>query len=372
MSALLSALRHPVPTATVRTCEGLRVVRMAVVVVGLHRAINLTTVLAGGAGITTASMAVAFTASAVWGGVLVWGSWQRGAFRRGLAVVDVMLAAAIGLLALTWGPTGMRFSTGVLQGAAIVAGCALPIGALAVAVTALVGVKYPAVLVPAEYGRITVNECLAYAATLAVLAFAAAVGHRLLRLAADAVDRRHTGPAEQRRVLHDTALATLTAIATGRLDARADQVRARCARDATYLRLIMHGEPTDPGGLPTALAAAASEAVAVGLRVHPMCTELPDDLDPSVVSAIAMAVREVLNNVHRHAGTNQVWLTAAHEDRRIVVRVVDRGAGFIPDRITAGSGIRDSIVGRMREIGGSARVESAPGDGTCVELRWPR
>jgi CRP/FNR family transcriptional regulator, cyclic AMP receptor protein len=215
---------------------------------------------------------------------------------------------------------------------------------------------------------------LAYAGTLVVLAFGAAGAHRLLRAAAEAVERRHADPREHdehERVLHDTALATLTAIARGGLDLRADQVRARCARDAAYLRLMVQGGRLDLGSLPVALAAAAEEAAAVGLRVHPTSAPLPSDLDPAVVEAIARAVREALNNVHRHARTGEAWLTAAVEGGRVVVRVVDRGVGFTPARADRGSGIRDSICRRMRQVGGAALVESAPAQGTCVEPRWP-
>jgi signal transduction histidine kinase len=379
MPALTLGRQEPRPTATKRTPDGLRVLRLAVAAVGLHRGITLTTVLAGDADIISASMAVAYAAVAVWSCGLVWDGWRQGRFRSGLATVDVMVASAVGLPALAWGSPGMRFGYGVLQGAAIVAGCTLPARAVTVAVSALVSVKFLAVLVPPESGGATATECLAYAVTLAVLALAATAAHRLLRLAADAADRRHTGPtgaareqAEQQRMLHDTALATLTAIARGGLDVHADEVRARCARDAAYLRLMMQGGQPGPGSLPVALATAAQEAAAVGLRVHPICDALPADLDPVAVSAIARAVREALNNVHRHARTGEAWLSAAEEGGTVVVRVVDRGSGFTPARVVEGSGIRDSILGRMREIGGAALVESAPAQGTCVELRWPR
>jgi signal transduction histidine kinase len=374
MSALALGRPQRSPHATRRTPDGLRVLRLAVGAVGLQRGITLTSVLAGGAGIRSASMAVAYAAVATWGCVLVWDGWRRGGFRAGLAALDVTVASAVGLIALTWGSPGMGLGYGVLQGAAIVAGCALPVRQLAVAAAALVGVKFVAVLAPPQYGGVAVAEFVAYAGTLVVLAFGAAVAHRLLRAAAEAVERRHVDPREHdehERVLHDTALATLTAIARGGLDLRADQVRARCARDAAYLRLMMQGGRLDPGSLPVALAAAAEGAAAVGLRVHPTSAPLPSDLDPAVVEAIARAVREALNNVHRHARTGQAWLTAALEGGRVVVRVVDRGVGFTPARADRGSGIRDSICRRMRQVGGAALVESAPAQGTCVELRWP-
>jgi len=367
-----------VPPAGTRTPDGLRVMRLTVVAAGLYRGITLTGVLDAGRHISTA-VALAVAAVAAWDCVLVWKGWRLGGFTRGLAALDVGIAIVVGLLALGWGSPGMRFGYGVLQGAAIVAGFVLPVWALIPAVSALVMVNFLTVLARPPSGRATVTEFLAYAATLIALAAAADLADRLLRLAADSVDRRHIGlpeaageHAEPQRMLHDTALATLTAIAGGLLDVRSDEVRARCARDAASLRLIMSGKRVRSGDLPVSLASAAAEVAAIGLRVHPMLDDLPSGLDPAVVTAIAMAVREALNNVHRHAHAGEAWLSAAEEDGRITVRVVDRGAGFTPALAAHGSGIRDSIVARMREIGGAALVESTPGEGTCVELKWPR
>ena len=373
MLASVLGRRQPLRTAAKRTPNGLRVLRLGVAAAGMYRGITLTTVIAGGAGFTSRSMVVAIAAVTTWGGVLVWDGWRRGGFRPGLVTLDVMFACAVELLSPAWGVPGMRFGYGALQNAAIVAGCAGRVRLLAVALSALVSAEAVAASGPHAPRAITVTEFVAYIGTLVVLALSAAGASRLLRLAAEAVDRTSAarGQAEQRRVLHDTALATLTALARGGLDARAEEVRARCARDAAYLRLILQGERLSLASLPVALADAAEEAAGIGLHMHPMCGDLPSDLDISVVTALALAVREALNNVRLHARTGDAWLTAAQEDGKVVVRVVDRGAGFAQASIGAGKGISESILGRMRDVGGDAFVESALGQGTTVELRWP-
>jgi signal transduction histidine kinase len=71
---------------------------------------------------------------------------------------------------------------------------------------------------------------------------------------------------------------------------------------------------------------------------------------------------------HSHIETVQ---RLDHVVGKLVVRVVDRGAGFTVADATGGAGINESIHARMREIGGVAVVESSVGTGTCVELRWP-
>jgi signal transduction histidine kinase len=378
LSTLTLSRQDQAANVGARTAEGLRVLRLAVAAVALHRGAALTVVLAGGVGFRSASMAIAYAAFAVWSSVLVWASWRLGFVRREFVALDLAVAVTVGVLALSWGPSGMSFGYRVLQGAAIVAGLALSPRSLAFAVTALVGVKFLAVVVPPEPWDIGLAEFAVYAATLAALALAAAAARRLLSVAAQAVDRRaavasapDSGHPDLQRVVHDTALATLTAIANGALDAKTDAIRARCAREAAYLRLTIEGGHASHGGLPVALAAAVADATAIGLRVHPMIAAVPADLDGRVLSALEMAVREALNNVRRHAGSGEAWLSAGDENGQLVVRVVDRGAGFTLAATSGSTGINESIHARMREVGGVAMVESSVGSGTCVELRWP-
>jgi signal transduction histidine kinase len=100
----------------------------------------------------------------------------------------------------------------------------------------------------------------------------------------------------------------------------------------------------------------------------------------AVAEALSGAVQEAMNNVLRHSGTRTAWLTVAVEAGSVVVRVVDRGVGFVVDEpVTTpagpgrpgGFGLRYSVADRVRAVGGTARVISAPGEGTCVELVWP-
>ena len=54
------------------------------------------------------------------------------------------------------------------------------------------------------------------------------------------------------------------------------------------------------------------------------------------------------------------------------VRVADNGRGFDPAQVPSGRlGVRVSIIELVTNLGGDARVESAPGKGTTVVIRWP-
>ncbi|MFG3437044.1 sensor histidine kinase [Nonomuraea sp. NPDC047897] len=174
------------------------------------------------------------------------------------------------------------------------------------------------------------------------------------------------------RQLHDTVLATLTAIARGGLDHHTEEVRRRCAADAAYVRALIRQDAAGPvTGLGNGLARAVARAAGLGLCVRYAAEALPEDLPDDVAAALAEAGAEALNNVVRHSGEREAWLTAVAVDGTVTVRVVDRGRGFEPGEVEPGYGLRSSVIGRMREVGGSVEIITAPGEGVCVELRWP-
>ncbi|MGY3677971.1 sensor histidine kinase [Streptomyces sp. TE33382] len=194
-------------------------------------------------------------------------------------------------------------------------------------------------------------------------------------LAAEAHKARYAERLEHHRALHDTVLATLTTLAAGGLDANAPQVRERCGREAAYLRRLIQqtAEEVHHREIGAALEEAIGSVESLQLRVTAQYHDLPQ-VPPEVAAAFADAAREALNNVRRHAGTGHAYLTAAGEsqgDGGAVVTVVDRGPGFDPERQVPGLGLRGSVHRRMAEVGGRATVDTAPGEGVRVELRWP-
>jgi signal transduction histidine kinase len=196
------------------------------------------------------------------------------------------------------------------------------------------------------------------------------------RLAAEsataAAEARYAERLHHYRRLHDTALATLTAIARGGLDHRAADVRRRCGREADYVRgLITEDQAATVTTLGTSLAEVAADAIALDLRVHLRSGNLPEQPPWHVIQAICDASREALNNVAKHARIGEAWLTVIWHDDVLGVRIVDRGRGFDTRTTAEGFGLRRSISDRMAEAGGEVRLYSEPGHGTSVELLWP-
>jgi signal transduction histidine kinase len=175
------------------------------------------------------------------------------------------------------------------------------------------------------------------------------------------------------RALHDGPLRVLTAIAGPGPAAHPDPVvRRRCAASVDILR---GAAPDDPGGsltdLSLALMEAGGDSAALGLRVEYHFANLPDNLPSDVVDALCRASAEALSNVAAHAGPTRARLTAMASGDVVTVAIVDQGKGFDQETTEPGYGIRHSIVSPMAEIGGTAQVDSHPGEGTRIDLRWP-
>jgi signal transduction histidine kinase len=222
---------------------------------------------------------------------------------------------------------------------------------------------------------------------------------------------------EHERLVHDTVLNTLTALA--RADDRdVAQAVGRCRHDVDLIEGALSdsadlgwadlgraelgwaelgwaelgwadlGEDSGGGpygGLTGAVRAVAAAMMTRGLKVHvdiddgvPAETSVP--VPAAVAAAIAHAVREALSNVAAHAGTGEAWVEVsqgmpggnATVPGWLQVIVRDKGAGFDPARVDQSRlGLRRSITERIADWGGESSIWSAPGQGTVVSLCWP-
>lgn len=98
--------------------------------------------------------------------------------------------------------------------------------------------------------------------------------------------------------------------------------------------------------------------------------ELPR-LDPMMEGAIYRIVQEALTNVKRHAQANWASIDLAQSEGRIEIVVQDDGVGFDPHSdYNNRFGLR-GIEERCRLFGGEANVQTAPGEGTRIEVQLP-
>ncbi len=113
-------------------------------------------------------------------------------------------------------------------------------------------------------------------------------------------------------------------------------------------------------------------------QVTVSCPASPVPLPASAAAALSGATAAALDNVRQHAGADaHAWVLVEDAGETVQVSIRDNGTGFADGRLAKATaagrlGVSHSIVGRLREVGGTAWVTSAPGQGTEVELAVPR
>lgn len=166
---------------------------------------------------------------------------------------------------------------------------------------------------------------------------------------------------EQTRLLHDTVASTLLMVGDG-VSLAPTRVAAQARRDLQ----VFSDRPWVPRARADLVAALRHNADHIATPMSYTGAQMLW-LDGVTVTAVAAAAREALNNVDRHSGATGVTITIAPGQ----LRITDDGCGFDTTQPARGHGIANSITARMHSVGGVAELESRPGHGTTVELRWP-
>ncbi|WP_394551323.1 sensor histidine kinase [Agromyces sp. MMS24-JH15] len=342
---------------------------------------------------------VSITLLLLTGGAVVLAT-RTGALWAAIAVV-VLAMAAIAVIAPTSTIDPLATTTAVLLGGTAASSSAIPLmarpggpGIVAVLLTAIV-VEFG---ILAATGRATVFAVVAVAAgwfasaalgrwvDLAIARTSERIeevgrAHRAERLASESEARQR----QDARVLHDTVLATLSLLAHSGVGVGVGALRQQAGDDARMLRLLRLGAPLDSGhgaifspgaeadgGLSATFESVRKRFARMGLDVNWHGTghlAMPRESIDALIGALA----ECLENVRRHSGVNEADVTITDDDRTVRAMVSDTGFGFEPDSVDpARLGFAESVVGRLRAVGGRARVFSSPGAGTTVMLEVPK
>jgi signal transduction histidine kinase len=194
---------------------------------------------------------------------------------------------------------------------------------------------------------------------------------------------------EQRRIaleLHDDTVQVLAAslLALDRLvgcdnpDAIrgvAESTRRTLAAATDRTRRLMF-ELRPPQGLARAVRELASQAGReADLEVE---VTVPSDPLPFMVEEVAYrTVREAVSNVRRHARARRLEIQIAATGGMLRGSIRDDGRGFDPSRVGRRShGVRlhlgiETLLERAELAGGTATVDSKPGQGTEVTFELP-
>jgi signal transduction histidine kinase len=97
----------------------------------------------------------------------------------------------------------------------------------------------------------------------------------------------------------------------------------------------------------------------------------PKPADEKTRIILFRSIRELLINAAKHAGSSRVHVRLQRKEDLLSASVEDDGVGMESDLAAVkGSGLF-SIHERLRHVGGSMRIESAPGQGTKIRLSAP-
>ncbi|MBO0867622.1 MAG: sensor histidine kinase [Micromonosporaceae bacterium] len=315
--------------------------------------------------------------------LLVWVAYREPR-RRGWQLLLADLVVTAGLLLVTgWIGTGDRWrgGAGTMSGAWIAA----PVLAWAISggrrrgtVAAIVIGGVDLVL----HRDVTVNTI---DSAVLLLLCGIVVGH-VARLTVDAQARLQraveleASTRERERLargMHDSVLQALALVQRrgAELGGEAAALGRLAGDQGAALRALVVGHPPQPDGvedLGVRLDRFSTGQVAVAAPATPV------PVSSSTAAEVTAAVGSALDNVSVHCGPGaHAWVLLEDEPAAVTVTVRDNGPGIAPGRLEEAAadgrlGVSQSIQGRIRDLGGTVTITSAPGAGTEVELRIPR
>ncbi|WP_353945589.1 sensor histidine kinase [Streptomyces sp. HUAS MG91] len=286
------------------------------------------------------------------------------------------------LLPARWGVPAVAVAAGaaiasyVGHGAPLNAGAFIgPLIGAAVAVATVLG--YQALYRESESRRRLIDELIATRAELAAAERTAGTLAERERLA---------------REIHDTLAQGLSSIqlllrAAGRdLPAGSpaadhiEQARATAQDNLAEARRFVRAlspPDLDHGSLAGALERLCATAPGVSARFTTSGTPLA--LPTPYEVALLRIAQSALGNTVRHAHARRAEITLSFMETSVALDVVDDGDGFDPERAVTGDGVGSGDGGfglpamraRVRALGGTFTVESAPGQGTAVAVTLP-
>jgi signal transduction histidine kinase len=266
----------------------------------------------------------------------------------------------------------------------IVLPCYIPVLVLAVAATWPLG-RAAFVIASIVVGWVSLFVCSVWLSGSVRRAFAG-----MARLGkAHAAERQSSAYESQRRqsarLLHDTVLATLTLLAHSGIGVQPDALRHQAEEDARLLRQLRLGgtpmprssggyqlERVETGDLGHTLESVKQRFGRIGLQVswHGSGQIL---LQSHVLDAFLLSLSECLENVRRHAQVGTADVTISEDDTSVRAMVTDTGVGFDLESVDIGRlGLAESVIARIRDVGGKVRLFSSPGAGTTVVLEVPK
>jgi signal transduction histidine kinase len=190
------------------------------------------------------------------------------------------------------------------------------------------------------------------------------------------------------RELHDSVTQILFSInliasSLGRLWRRDPGLGERSTEE---LRRLSHGALAEMRTMLHELRPQTIAATELGVLLQRLCDgisarhDIPVELNASrqcglpeeVHVALYRIAQEAIINIAKHAGAGHVSVSLACDDGSALLSIVDDGQGFDPDEVLAERMGLDIMRERSASIAAELTVDSQPGEGTSIEVRWRR
>ncbi len=181
------------------------------------------------------------------------------------------------------------------------------------------------------------------------------------------------------RIVHDGVLQVLalTEREGPGLGPRGVRLAALAREQEMRLRALLQDRsmPDSPDASYKDLASVLDRHATSSVTISTMADEVR--VSTQLADEIDAVVTEILTNVAKHAGPGaRAWLLLEHEDDDVVISIRDNGVGASQEHLMAAGenghvGVQNSIIGRVRDLGGQALLTALPGRGVEWELRIP-
>jgi signal transduction histidine kinase len=198
---------------------------------------------------------------------------------------------------------------------------------------------------------------------------------RAERAAASAAERQRLA-----RVVHDGVLQVLALVQRRgpELGPQGAELGQLAGDQETRLRALVQQDSRGVVAPSGTLDLGESLAALQTAHVHVVTPGTPAVVPADAGTELVAVVEACLGNVRAHVDHDaEAWVLLEDLHDRWVVSVRDEGPGIAPGRLEAAAregrlGVAQSIVGRMRDLGGAADLVSTPGQGAEWELSLPR
>ncbi len=251
-----------------------------------------------------------------------------------------------------------------------------------------VGVELPIELVPPFYQRWWFWIGIAVAGLIAVIYAVRFIAGKRLRQQLEQAERRHAVEQERIRIaqdIHDDMGARMTQISLINAAAlrslpkespafqqlqRMDQAAREVVIAMDEIVWAVNPAHDTLEGFGNYLSQYVTEIAAGDSTLCRL--DIPTLLPARSVSSgvrhqLLMAVKEALNNALKHSSASEIIVRLNFVDPILTVIVEDNGGGFAENAQHGGEGMLN-MQRRLQSVGGTSKIESAPGKGTTVSF----